>query len=39
MNFKRFVDLTATWYRANHEGDNPYNLTENQISDWLAIDH
>lgn len=39
MNFKRSVDLTASWYRANNEGDNPYNLTQNQISDWLAIDH
>jgi CDP-glucose 4,6-dehydratase len=39
MNFKKSVNVTASWYRANHEGENPYKLTQNQISDWLAIDH
>jgi CDP-glucose 4,6-dehydratase len=39
MNFKESVELTANWYRANHEGENPFNLTQNQISDWLASDH
>ena len=37
MNFKESVELTANWYRANHEGGNPYKLTQSQILDWLSL--
>jgi hypothetical protein len=39
MDFKKAVAVTASWYKDNHEGANPYTLTKEQTLEWLSIDH